>query len=87
MEEDNNAREHDDIRCQSAVQTIVDVLMRFEETSEGSYTLYDLMSYAMEDLIREGYCAACFQEALQAACRDLGVDPTEHKPEGAGTVH
>ena len=68
------------------MQTVVDVMLRFEDLGEGTYSAYDVMSYVMEDLIREGFCPACFSDALAHVCRELGVDPTAHRDDG-GTVH
>ena len=69
----------DDVRCEATVQTVKDVLWRFEETSEGTRTLYDLLGYIVEDLVREGCCAACISETLNDAYKDAGADPTEHR--------
>ena len=79
-------RGRDDARCQIAVQTVVDVLLRYEQLDEGTYTAYDLLSFAMEDLIREGLCAACLQDALLSACNQLNADPGIHQT-SEGTVH
>ena len=71
----------DDARCQAAVQSVKDVLWRFDETSEGNYTLYDVFSYIVEDLVADGCCAACLGEAMAAAFEQSGVNPLEHKPD------
>lgn len=83
---DDLARARDDARCEAAVQTLKDVLWRFEETSEGAYSLYDLIGYVVEDLVREGCCAACINESMAAAFQDIGADPVEHRRDG-DTVH
>jgi hypothetical protein len=86
-EKDGNAKHaRDDLRCEAAVQTLKDVLWRFEETSEGTYSLYDLIGYVVEDLVREGGCAACVSETLAAVFNDVGADPAEHRSDG-DTVH
>ncbi len=85
-DDDEMKRARDDARCQVAVQTLVDVLLRYEQLDEGTHTAYDVLSYAMEDLIREGLCAACLQDALVGACNQLNVDPGIHQST-EGTVH
>lgn len=85
-EGDQIKQARDDIRCEGAVQTMKDVLWRFEETSEGTYSLYDLIGYVVEDLVREGCCAACINETLAAVFNDVGADPSEHRGDG-DTVH
>ena len=51
--QDEKSQTPDDIRCDAALQTIKDILFRFDETSEGSYTLYDLVGFLVEDLVKE----------------------------------
>ena len=51
----------------------------------GGYNAYNVLGYVMEELMREGFCAACFGEAFSNACQNLGVNPTQHTD--AGTVH
>ena len=85
-DEEDLKRGRDDARCQVAVQTLVDLLMRYEQLDEGTYTAYDVLSYVMEDLIREGSCAACIQDALLSACNQTNTDPGVHHSE-EGTVH
>ena len=67
MDEDELKQVRDDARCDMAVQTLKDVLWRFEETAEGTYSIYDLIGYVVEDLVKEGCCAACINESLAAA--------------------
>ena len=86
MQDDELKRARDDARCEAAIQTLTDVLWRFEETCEGSYTLYDLVGYLVEDLVREGCCAACIPESVTAAFKDIGADTTEHRRD-EGTIH
>ncbi|MEM7219621.1 MAG: hypothetical protein AAF515_14730 [Pseudomonadota bacterium] len=77
----------DDARCQAAVQTMKDALWRFDETSEGSYSVYDLVSYLIEDLVTEGCCAACLNEAVAAAFEQTGANPAEHQPDDQAVLH
>lgn len=86
MNDDDLKQARDDVRCEASVQTVKDVLWRFEEMCEGTHTLYDLLGYIVEDLVREGYCAACISETLTAAFKEVGADPTEHRGDG-DTVH
>ena len=86
MQEDELKQARDESRCEAAIQTIKDVMWRFEEMNEGSYTLYDLIGYVMEDLVREGFCAACITEATAAAFESIGASTAEHRTD-EGTVH
>lgn len=84
---DEISKARDDARAQAAVQTMKDVLWRFDESSEGSYSVYDALSFLVEDLVAEGCCAACVQEALGAAFEQAGADPAEHKPDDGAVLH
>tara|TARA_A100001037_G_scaffold291841_1_gene306360 strand:+ start:8216 stop:8476 length:261 start_codon:yes stop_codon:yes gene_type:complete len=86
MEDDEIQRARDDVRCEMAVQTILDVLRRFEEINDGAYSVYDLVGYVVEDLVRDGCCAACFSETITAVFQEVGADPTVHV-QAEGTVH
>ena len=87
MGNDEQQRLRDDARCEAAVQTLKDVLWRFDEMSEGTYTLYDLLGYLLEDLIREGCCAACIDETVSAVYKEVGVDPTVHRQDDEAVYH
>ncbi|MCZ6709754.1 MAG: hypothetical protein O7B25_05270 [Gammaproteobacteria bacterium] len=86
MNDDDLKRARDDARCEAGVLTVKDVLWRFEELNEGTHTMYDLLGYVVEDLVREGCCAACISETLAAAFKEVGADPDEHRGDG-DTVH
>ena len=76
----------DDARGEIALQAIKDLLWRFSERCEGnSLSAYDLLGSLMEDLIREGFCPACLNELVQAACERTSSNPEEHREE-AGAV-
>ena len=87
MDEDELKQVRDDARCDMAVQTLKDVLWRFEETGEGAYNLYTVIGYLLEDLVREGCCGACLSETLAAVLTELGVDPTVHAEDGDSVLH
>ncbi len=87
MDEDELKHARDDLRCEAAVQTLKDVLWRFEEMNEGTYTMYDLIGYLVEDLVREGCCAACINETLTASFKEVGADPLEHRQDGDAVFH
>ncbi len=87
METDEQKRLRDDARCEAAVQTLKDVLWRFEEMGEGTYTLYDLLGYLLEDLVREGCCPACIDETVSAAYKEVGVDPSVHRQDDEAVYH
>lgn len=85
-EEDEAARERDDVRCEAALQTMEDVLWRFNETSEGTLAAYDLLGFLVEDLIKEGFCAACIHETVNGALERTGLDLTKHREEDGETL-
>ena len=87
MDDEEQKRLRDDGRCEAAVQTLKDMLWRFDEMSEGSYTLYDLVGYLFEDLIREGCCAACIDETLASVYREVGADPKVHRQDDEDVYH
>lgn len=84
---DELSKARDDARTQAVVQTMKDLLWRYDESGEGTYTMYDALSYLVEDLVAEGCCAACVQESINAAFEQVGADPQEHKPEDAAVLH
>jgi hypothetical protein len=77
----------DDIRCEAALQTLKDVLWRFEEASEGGRSVYDVLSYLLEDLLREGVCPACMNEMFAATFTSAGADPTQHREDDGEVFH
>ena len=87
MDDNEEQKLRDDVRCEAAVQTLKDILMRADEMSEGTYTFYDLLGYLFEDLIRDGSCPACIQEVFTAVVNDLGVDVTNHHAEDHSVFH
>lgn len=87
LDSDEVRRARDDARCQLVVQSMKDALWRFDEASEGHYSIYDMLSYLAEDLVREGCCAACVQESITAGIEQTGASPVEHKPDDAAVLH
>ena len=75
---DPQAQERDDVRCDAALQTIRDVLWRFEEASEGTRSVYDVLAFLLEDLMRDGYCPACLKDVLASAADVAKADLTKH---------
>ena len=84
--DDELKRMRDDVRCEISVQNVKDTLWRFEESNEGNHSLYDLLGYIVEDLVKEGCCAACISETLEAAFKEADADPTEHRRDES-TLH
>ena len=80
-------RARDDGRCQIAVQTLKDVLFRFEEASEENHSVYDLLSFLAEDLVADGCCAACIQESMALGFEQAGANPLEHVPDDTAVLH
>ncbi|HEX7035252.1 MAG TPA: hypothetical protein VF210_05730 [Pseudomonadales bacterium] len=77
--DEEQRQQRDDVRCDVALQTIQDVLWRFNETNEGTLTAYDVLGYLVEDLIQAGFCAACISESVEAAFERVKADRIEHK--------
>lgn len=72
----------DEARGEMTLQAIKDLLWRFSEHSEGGLSVYDLLGFLAEDLIKEGFCPACLNDLVQSACERTATDPTEHREEG-----
>jgi hypothetical protein len=87
MMDDKEATGRDDMRLEIAIQTVSDVLLRFEETSEGTRSVYEVLGYLMSDLITNGLCPACLNEAVMMALKESGADLTTHIDEPTSTFH
>lgn len=72
-------QQRDDVRCDAALQTMQDVLWRFNETNEGTLSAYDVIGFLVEDLIQSGFCPACISESVDAAFERTGADRVQHK--------
>ncbi|MFV2090494.1 MAG: hypothetical protein ACC642_07560, partial [Pseudomonadales bacterium] len=83
VENEKQLIERDDVRCEVALQTVEDVLWRFNESNEGTLSVYDLMGFMIEDLVKEGFCAACVSETVNAALKKTGQDLKQHREEDA----
>ena len=79
MGDDDQKQQRDDIRCEGALQTIEDVLWRFNEVNEGTMSVYDLLGFVVEDLVKEGFCAACVSETVSAALSRSRDDIAQHR--------
>ena len=71
----------DDVRLETSLQTIKDVLWRFEDACEGRRSVYDVLGCLVEDLIQEGVCAACINETVNLVFDAVGADPERHRDE------
>jgi hypothetical protein len=80
-EDEEQLRQRDDVRCEVALQTVEDVLWRFNESNEGTLSVYDLMGFMIEDLVKEGFCAACVNEVVSASLKRTGQDLSQHREE------
>ena len=87
VDEEELKQVRDDARCEAAVQTLKDILWRFDEIGEGNYNLYDLLGFVVEDLVREGCCGACVHETMTSVLERLGVDPTVHREDPDAVYH
>lgn len=81
MQDDENKQKRDEMRADFALQTVKDVLWRFNESNEGTLSVYDLLGYLLEDLVKEGFCPACVTEVIDEAWHRAGVNPNEHRAE------
>ena len=79
--------ERDEIRMEVAIQTAKDVLFRFEESSEGNRSVYEVLGFLLQDLLNEGLCPACLNEVITAAFAETGADISRHKDEQDSTYH
>jgi len=85
--DDDLRQQRDDVRCDAALQTMQDVLWRFNESTEGTLSAYDVVGFLVEDLIQSGFCAACISEAVEAAFERCKADRVQHKAEdGSGII-
>ncbi|MBD3647019.1 MAG: hypothetical protein HUJ31_06090 [Pseudomonadales bacterium] len=81
-------KEHgDDARQDLALQSIRDILWRFEEACEGRRSVYDVLGFLFEDLIHEGVCPACINELVTSVFNATGANPMQHKDEGPSGYH
>ncbi|MEZ5557557.1 MAG: hypothetical protein R3E86_03320 [Pseudomonadales bacterium] len=94
MQEEERKQQRDDIRCDAALQTIEDVLWRFNESNEGTLSVYDVIGYLVEDLVKEGFCAACINDTVLAAFQRSEADLEQHNSDdgtpltrGSGDVY
>ena len=76
-----------DAHVDIALQTMKDVAFRFDEAGHEHYGLYDLLNFLVEDLVREGCCAVCIKEAVDAALTASGADLTEHVQDDKAVFH
>ena len=85
-EEEEAARERDDVRCDATLSTLADVLWRFNETNEGTLSVYDVLGFLIEDLVKAGFCAACVKETVGTALERTGIDVDRHREEDEGPL-
>jgi len=74
-------QQRDDVRCDVSLQSIQDILWRFNESNEGTLTAYDLLGFLLEDLIQTGFCPACISESVEAAFERCNADRVQHRAE------
>ena len=72
------ATERDDLRMEVAIQTMKDVLYRFQEMGEGSRSVYEVLGFLVQDLIQEGLCPNCLNDLVTHAFNETGADVTQH---------
>jgi hypothetical protein len=77
----------DDARLEQALQTIKDVLWRFEDNCDGRRGVYEIIGCLVEDLILEGVCAACIEETVNSVFDATGVDTVTHKGDQDSIYH
>ena len=87
MDENEALQVAEDAKIETALTIVKDIFYRLEETSQGALTSYDLLSYLTEDLIREGSCAACIKDAMEAAFKQTGANTEEHQQTDEAVLH
>ncbi len=87
MQDEEVKQVADEARLDTVLQTLKDILFRFDEQCDGTYTLYDMMGYLAEDLVNEGCCGACIKEAIEHAFEQAGVDMSQHRQDGDAVYH
>lgn len=78
MSEEELQQMRDDVRCETTVRAIEDILWRFNEDHEDTVTVYDVIGLVMESLIKEGMCPACIAEAMDGAYDRAKADVNTH---------
>src|SRR5262245_57279243 len=66
-ENEDERRMRDDVRSQTTARMVEDALWRFNEEHEDTLSVYDVLSMVVEDLVKEGMCAACINESIAEA--------------------
>lgn len=84
---DDAVTERDELRMEVAIQTTKDVLFRFEETTEGNRSVYEVLGFLLQDLLNEGLCPACLNEVITAAFAETGANVAIHNDEAGSTYH
>lgn len=79
--------ERDELRLEIAIQSVKDILVRFEESNEGTRSVYEVLGFALQDLINDGLCAACLNEAVTHAFTESGADLENHQEEEGSVLH
>lgn len=89
MNDDNDSavKERDDLRMEIAIQTAKDILLRFEESSEGNRSVYEVIGFLLQDLLSEGLCPACLNEVITEAFAETGASVAVHNDEAGSTYH
>ncbi|XOV86704.1 MAG: hypothetical protein ACFHX7_17250 [Pseudomonadota bacterium] len=77
----------DDVRLEDALQTIKDILWRFEENCEGRRAVYEVLGCLVEDLTVEGVCPACIAGTMTAVFDAMGVDTKVHVEDDDSVFH
>lgn len=65
-------------RAEITAKMIEDALWRFNDESEESLTVYDLVNGVVQDMIVEGLCPACLRGAIDDAFERAEVDTDTH---------
>ncbi len=87
MQDEEIQRIIDETRIDTTLATMKDALYRIEELTQGNVSLYEILSFLTEDLVREGACAACLKEAVERAFTEAGANTEEHVQDGEAVYH
>ena len=87
MSDEQLTQERDELRMEIAIQTTKDILLRFEEMSEGSRSVYEVLGFLLQDLINDGLCPACINAAVSNAFIQTASDTEKHKDDEESVYH
>lgn len=65
-------------RAEIVAKVVQDAIWRFNDESEETLSVYDVMGVVVQDLIGEGLCPACLKGAIEDGFDRAGADGDTH---------